>query len=190
MRCFCWIPFMAKIAVLGSGTGSNFQALVEEFGDEIVLVISDQPGAGILEKAKAFGIPTAVEVGGADLSARILKRLGGVDLICLAGYMRLVKEPLLSAFPNRILNIHPSLLPKYPGKAAWEQALADQAEVTGCTVHYVDAGIDTGEVILQEKVAVLIDDTATALHARIQIAEHRVYPQAVKWVLKKMSGRV
>ncbi|MDB4428599.1 phosphoribosylglycinamide formyltransferase [Akkermansiaceae bacterium] len=190
VRCFCWIPFMAKIAVLGSGTGSNFQALVEEFGDEIVLVISDQPGAGILEKAKAFGIPTAVEVGGADLSARILKRLGGVDLICLAGYMRLVKEPLLSAFPNRILNIHPSLLPKYPGKAAWEQALADQAEVTGCTVHYVDAGIDTGEVILQEKVEVLIDDTATTLHARIQIAEHRVYPQAVKRVLKKMSGRV
>ncbi len=181
---------MAKIAVLGSGTGSNFQALVEEFGDEIVLVISDQPGAGILEKAKAFGIPTVVEVGGADLSARILKRLGGVDLICLAGYMRLVKEPLLSAFPNRILNIHPSLLPKYPGKAAWEQALADQAEVTGCTVHYVDAGIDTGEVILQEKVAVLIDDTATTLHTRIQIAEHRVYPQAVKRVLKKMSGRV
>jgi len=181
---------MAKIVVLGSGAGSNFQALVEEFGDEIVLVISDQPGAGILEKAKAFGIPTAVEVGGADLSARILKRLGGVDLICLAGYMRLVKEPLLSAFPNRILNIHPSLLPKYPGKAAWEQALADQAEVTGCTVHYVDAGIDTGEVILQEKVEVLIDDTATTLHARIQVAEHRVYPQAVKRVLKKMSGRV
>ncbi|MEO1831982.1 MAG: formyltransferase family protein, partial [Akkermansiaceae bacterium] len=78
---------MAKIAVLGSGTGSNFQALMEEFGDEIVLVISDQPGAGILEKAKGFGIPTAVEEGGADLSARILKRLGGIDLICLAGYM-------------------------------------------------------------------------------------------------------
>lgn len=180
---------MAKIAVLGSGTGSNFQALMEEFGDEIVLVISDQPGAGILEKAKGFGIPTAVEEGGADLSARILKRLGGIDLICLAGYMRLVKEPLLSAFPNRILNIHPSLLPKYPGKSAWEQALADQAEVTGCTVHYVDAGIDTGEVILQEKVAILRDDTATTLHARIQIAEHRVYPEAVKRVLKKMSGR-
>ncbi len=181
---------MAKIAVLGSGAGSNFQALSEEFGDEIVLVISDQPGAGILERAKAFGIPTALEADGPDLSARILKRLGGIDLICLAGYMRFVKEPLLSAFPNRILNIHPSLLPKYPGKAAWEQALSDKAEVTGCTVHYVDAGIDTGEVILQEKVEVLNDDTATSLHARIQIAEHRVYPEAVKRVLKKMSGRV
>jgi phosphoribosylglycinamide formyltransferase 1 len=189
MRHFCWILGMPKIAVLGSGTGSNFQALREEFGDKIVLVISDQPGAGILERAKAFGIPTALEADGPDLSARILKRLSGIDLICLAGYMRFVKEPLLSAFPNRILNIHPSLLPKYPGKAAWEQALSDKAEVTGCTVHYVDAGIDTGEVILQEKVAVLNDDTATTLHARIQIAEHRVYPEAVKRVLKKMSGR-
>ena len=96
---------MAKIAVLGSGTGSNFQALLEEFADEIVLVISDQPGAGILEKAKVAGIPTALEEGGPGLSARILKRLGGIDLICLAGYMRLVKDPLLSAFPNRILNV-------------------------------------------------------------------------------------
>ena len=179
---------MAKIAVLGSGTGSNFQALMKEFGDEIVLVISDQPGAGILEKAKAFGIPTAVEEGGIDLSLRILNRLGGIDLICLAGFMRLVKDPLLSAFPNRILNIHPSLLPMYPGRAAWEQALADKVEVTGCTVHYVDAGIDTGEVILQEKVVILIDDTAETLHARIQIAEHRTYPEAVRLALKKMSG--
>ena len=179
---------MAKIAVLGSGTGSNFQALLEEFADEIVLVISDQPGAGILEKAKAAGIPTALEEGGLGLSARILKRLGGIDLICLAGYMRLVKDPLLSAFPNRILNIHPSLLPMYPGKAAWEQVLADKAEVTGCTVHYVDAGIDTGEVILQEKVAILMNDTAETLHARIQIAEHRIYPEAVRLVLKKMTG--
>lgn len=178
---------MAKIAVLGSGTGSNFQALLGEFGDEIALVVSDQPGAGILGKAEASGIPTLVEEGGPDLSTRILKRLAGIDLICLAGFMRLVKDPLLSAFPNRILNIHPSLLPKYPGKAAWEQALVDEAKITGCTVHYVDAGIDTGEVIMQEKVAILLDDTVETLHARIQLAEHRIYPEAVRLVLEKIS---
>lgn len=181
---------MAKIAVLGSGTGSNFQVLLEEFGGEIELVVSDQPEAGILEKAQAAGIPTVVEKGGPDLSARILKHLENIDLICLAGFMRIVKEPILSAFADRILNIHPSLLPKYPGKAAWEQALADGAEVTGCTVHYVDAGIDTGEVILQEEVPILPGDTAESLHARIQLAEHRVLPEAVKLVLGKIRDEV
>ena len=188
MRHFCWILGMPKIAVLGSGTGSNFQALLGEFGDEIALVVSDQPDAGILGKAEAAGISTVVEEGGHDLSARILKHLEGIDLICLAGFMRLVKDPLLSAFPNLILNIHPSLLPKYPGKAAWEQALADKAEMTGCTVHYVDAGVDTGEVIMQEEVAILSDDTSETLHARIQLAEHRIYPEAVRLVLGKIRG--
>jgi phosphoribosylglycinamide formyltransferase-1 len=188
MRHFCWILGMPKIAVLGSGTGSNFQALLGEFGDEIALVVSDQPDAGILGKAEAAGISTVVEEGGHDLSARILKHLEGIDLICLAGFMRLVKDPLLSAFPNLILNIHPSLLPKYPGKAAWEQALADEAEMTGCTVHYVDAGVDTGEVIMQEEVAILSDDTSETLHARIQLAEHRIYPEAVRLVLGKIRG--
>ena len=102
--------------------------------------------------------------------------------------MRLVKEPLLGAFPDRILNIHPSLLPRYPGLFAWEQAVADGATDSGCTVHYVDAGIDTGDIILQAKVPVLPDDTAETLHARIQIEEHRIYPEAVRQVLASLGN--
>ncbi|MEN8774017.1 MAG: phosphoribosylglycinamide formyltransferase [Akkermansiaceae bacterium] len=185
---FCCISTVAKIAVLGSGAGSNFQALLAELGNDIVLVVSDQPDAGILKKAKASGIPAVVEKPGLDLSARILKRLEGIDLVCLAGFMRLVKEPLLSSFPNRILNIHPSLLPKYPGKLAWEQALADGAERTGCTVHFVDAGMDTGEVILRAEVPILQEDTPKSLHTRIQLEEYRIYPKAVKMVLERIRG--
>lgn len=179
---------MASIAVLGSGTGSNFQALYEELGEEIVLVISDQPGAGILEKAERAGIPTIVEKGGVGLCERILGHLDGVDLVCLAGFMRLVKEPLLGSFAGRILNIHPSLLPKYPGLDAWVQAVADGATESGCTVHYVDAGMDTGEVILQAQVPVLPDDTPESLHARIQVEEHRIYPLAVKRCLAAIKN--
>jgi len=178
---------VARIAVLGSGAGSNFQALLEKLGGQISLVVSDQPDAGILKKAKAAGLQTVVEEGGPDLSARILSHLDGIDLICLAGFMRLVKEPLLGAFPRRILNIHPSLLPKYPGKAAWEQALVDGAGKTGCTVHFVDAGMDTGEVILQAEVPVLSGDNAGNLHERIQQAEHRIYPEAVRLVLERLK---
>ncbi|MGC6467006.1 MAG: phosphoribosylglycinamide formyltransferase [Akkermansiaceae bacterium] len=179
---------MQKIAVFGSGTGSNFVALHEAFGSQIELVISDQEGAGILEKAGQLGIRTVFEKGGRDLCERILEHLEGIDLICLAGFMRLIKEPLLGAFPGRILNIHPSLLPAYPGLFAWEQAVDDGAAESGCTVHYVDAGMDTGEVILQARVPVLPDDTAQTLHARIQIEEHRIYPEAVRMVLKKLEG--
>ena len=176
---------MKRIAVLGSGTGSNFQALLEaeDLGGEIVLVISDQEGAGILDKAESSGIAHCVVKGGKDLCERILNQLEGIDLVCLAGFMRIVKEPLLSAFHNRVLNIHPSLLPKYPGKDAWVQAIENGATESGCTVHYVDAGVDTGEVILQAKVPVLPDDTPASLHARIQVEEHRIYPEAVRSVL-------
>ncbi len=178
---------MKKMAVLGSGSGTNFDALLREFGGQIVLVISDREGSGILEKARKAGIRAVFEKGGSDLSERILKQLEGVDLVCLAGFMRLVKEPLLSAYEGRILNIHPSLLPLYPGKEAWKQALADGASETGCTVHFVDAGMDTGEVLLQERVPILESDTPESLHARIQDAEHRIYPEAVMQVLGSAS---
>jgi phosphoribosylglycinamide formyltransferase-1 len=102
-----------------------------------------------------------------------------VDLVCLAGFMRMIKSPFLDAFPGRIINIHPSLLPAFPGLEAWKQALDAGVAETGCTVHYVDAGMDSGEIILQAAVPVLPDDTATILHARIQQQEHRIYPQAV-----------
>lgn len=178
---------MARIAVLGSGTGSNFDALLRTFGKEIVLVLSDRPEAGILLKAKDAGITAVIEEGGPDLSGRILSHLDGIDLVCLAGFMRLVKEPLLSAFPRRILNIHPSLLPKYPGKVAWEQALDDGATESGCTVHFVDAGMDTGEVIMQARVPVKPDDSPATLHRRIQVEEHHIYPLAVRMVLEKLT---
>lgn len=176
-----------KIAVFGSGAGSNFAALHEAFGSRIVLVVSDREDAGILEKAKKLGIRTVFEKGGRDLCVRIAGHLEGIDLICLAGFMQLVKEPLLGAFPHRILNIHPSLLPKYPGLCAWEQAVADGAKESGCTVHFVDSGVDTGEVILQATVPVLPGDTAVTLHARIQCEEHRIYPEAVRLVLASLA---
>lgn len=176
-----------KIAVLGSGAGSNFEALQEsilggKLEAEIILVISDREGAGILEKAERFGIPAVFESGGKDFSARVADKLvaKNVQIVCLAGLMRLIKEPLLEAFPNRILNIHPSLLPCYPGKEAWKQALDDGARETGCTVHLVDTGMDTGEVILQKRLAILEDDTPEALHARIQEMEHQAYPEALR----------
>ena len=177
-----------KIAVFGSGTGSNFAALHEAFGPRIILVVSDHEDAGIIVKAKSLGIRTVFEKGGRDLCERIISHLEGIDLICLAGFMRLVKEPLLGSFPHRILNIHPSLLPEYPGLFAWEQAVEDGATESGCTVHYVDEGMDTGKVILQAKVPVLPGDTAGTLHARIQIEEHRIYPEAVRLVLASLEG--
>ena len=109
----------------------------------------------------------------------------GVELVVLAGYMRLVKQPLLEAFPHRIINIHPALLPKFPGLESWKQALAAGESKTGCTVHYVDAGMDTGEIIAQSEVPVLPNDTAESLHARIQVAEHQLYPD----VLRQWSKR-
>jgi phosphoribosylglycinamide formyltransferase-1 len=185
-----------KLGVLGSGSGSNMQAILDAIEDgsldaEIVLVMSDHPDAYILERARKAGIAAEVidcrgyKTKFPDESqsavAEKLKSLG-VDMVCLAGFMRLVKQPMLDVFPDRILNIHPSLLPAYPGLMAWKQAVDDGASESGCTVHYVDAGMDTGPVILQARVPVLPDDTADSLHQRIQIEEHRLYPEAIRKV--------
>jgi phosphoribosylglycinamide formyltransferase-1 len=110
--------------------------------------------------------------------AKILQD-AGVELVILAGFMRVLKSPMLEAFPRRILNIHPSLLPKFPGLEAWKQALAAGEKVTGCTVHYVDEKIDHGDVIAQREVPILPNDTPESLHARIQIAEHELYPEVI-----------
>lgn len=182
-----------KLGVLGSGSGSNMQAIMDaiEAGDlnaEIVLVMSDFPDAYILERARKAGLRAEViDCGGfktkfSDESQRAVGGLlkeAGVDIVCLAGFMRLVKKPLLEIYPNRIINIHPSLLPAYPGLMAWKQAVEDGASESGCTVHYVDAGMDTGPVILQAKVPVLAHDTAVSLHERIQVQEHSLYPRAI-----------
>lgn len=182
------------LGILGSGSGSNMQAILDAIAAgsldaRIALVLSDNPDAFILERARKHGIPTAViDCRGfktkfpeeAQRETADALKAAGVELVCLAGFLRLVKQPLLDAFPNRILNIHPALLPAFPGLEAWKQALAAGVSETGCTVHYVDAGMDTGPVILQEAVPVLADDTAESLHARIQVVEHRLYPEAVR----------
>jgi phosphoribosylglycinamide formyltransferase-1 len=181
------------LGILGSGSGSNMQAILDAIDAgtldaRISLVLSDNPDAFILERAAKRGIETAhIDCRGfktrfpeeAQQETADLLKAAGVELVCLAGFLRLVKRPLLDAFPGRILNIHPALLPAFPGLESWKQALDAGVSESGCTVHYVDEGMDTGPVILQEKVPVLPDDTAESLHARIQVVEHRLYPAAI-----------
>lgn len=183
-----------RLGILGSGKGSNFRAILSaiqagELDAEVVLVMSDVPGAGILTFAKEAGLPhhtliepkykTKLSPEVEQEAVRLLQE-AQVDLVVLAGYMRMVKAPLLEAFPRRMINIHPSLLPKFPGLEAWKQALDAGETKTGCTVHYVDDGMDTGEIIAQAEVPILPDDTAATVHARIQIEEHRLYPDVVR----------
>lgn len=184
------------LGILGSGSGSNMQAILDAIDSgaldaRIALVLTDNPDAYILERAQKRGIPTGIidcrgfktkfpEEAQQETADRL--REAGVELVCLAGFLRLVKRPLLDAFPERIINIHPSLLPAFPGLESWKQALNAGATETGCTVHFVDDGMDTGPVIVQERVSVLPDDTPTTLHARIQEVEHRLYPEAVRRV--------
>ena len=172
------------------------QAILDAIADgslnaRIALVLSDNPGAFILERAKQHGIATGVidchglktkfpEQAQVETARRL--QAAGVELVCLAGFLRLVKRPLLDAFPNRILNIHPALLPAFPGLESWKQALDAGAKEAGCTVHFVDEGMDTGPIILQESVPILSADTAEVLHARIQVVEHRLYPAAIREV--------
>lgn len=182
-----------KIGVLGSGKGSNFQAIQEainrgELQAETRIVLSDVKDSGILKLARGYCVnalhvppgkfKTKMEPEIESQVAELLK-YKGVELLVLAGYMRMIKQPLLDAFPGKIINIHPSLLPKYPGIEAWKQALAAGEKVTGCTVHYVDAGMDTGEIIAQSEVPIERGDTDKTLHARIQEAEHKLYPEVV-----------
>lgn len=182
-----------KVAVLGSGKGSNFRAILNaamagQLKIRPVLAISDNAEAGLLSLAENLGVATRVvheEKYRTRLSEEIERQLvdelraSGAELVVLAGWMRMVKAPLLEAFPRRIVNIHPSLLPAFPGLEAWKQALAAGVEKTGCTVHFVDAGMDTGEILAQSEVPVLPGDTPETLHARIQEAEHRLYPEVI-----------
>ena len=182
-----------KIAVLGSGKGSNFRAILSAIMEghlrvTPVLAASDVADAGILTLADNLGIPTTViheSKFATRLSEEVESKLveelqeSGAELIVLAGYMRLVKAPLLEAFPRRIINIHPSLLPSFPGLEAWRQALIAGVKITGCTVHFVDSGMDTGEIIAQSEVSILPGDTPETLHARIQEAEHELYPEVL-----------
>jgi len=183
-----------RIGILGSGKGSNCRAILEGIRDGSLyadprLVISDVADAGILEIAREFSVPneyippgnyrTVLEPKAEETLVQKLRE-AAVEWVVLAGFMRILKTPTLTAFPHRILNIHPSLLPKYPGLEAWKQALAAGESVTGCTVHYVDAGVDSGEIIAQREVPILPNDTAAALHARIQVGERELYPEVLK----------
>ena len=182
------------IGVLGSGSGSNMQSLLDAIAAgrldaTISCVISDVPDARILERARNHQVPGfyldpapfRTKLDGAA-EARYIETLRshGVDTVVLAGFMRMVKPGLLQAFPNRVLNIHPALLPSFPGVHAWEQALNHGAKVAGCTVHFVDAGMDSGPIIVQRAVPVLSTDTPATLHARIQDQEHQAYPEALQ----------
>ena len=188
-----------KIGVLGSGSGTNMQSIQDaidrgELDARIVCVIADVPDAKILDRARKHGIPadyldpapwkTKLEGPAEDRYIEHLKA-HGAEVVALAGFMRIVKPKLLAAFPMRVLNIHPALLPAFPGVHSWTQALDYGCKVAGVTVHFVDAGTDSGPIIVQKCVPVLEDDTPETLHARIQVQEHLAFPEA----LRLLAGR-
>jgi phosphoribosylglycinamide formyltransferase-1 len=189
------------LGILGSGKGTNCRAILESIRSgalaaEVRVVISDVFDAPILDIAREFSIPNAYLPPGrfqtrlepqAEVELVRMLRDAGVELVILAGFMRVLKAPMLDAFPHRILNIHPSLLPRFPGLDAWKQALAAGEKVTGCTVHYVDEKIDHGDIIAQREVTILPNDTAESLHARIQITEHELYPAVISEMCQKLS---
>jgi len=184
---------LLALGILGSGKGTNCRAILERIRSGVLpaearVVISDVLDAPILDIAREFSIPNAYLPPGrfrtrlepqAEMELVRMLRDAGAELVILAGFMRVLKSPMLKAFPRRILNIHPALLPKFPGLEAWKQALAAGEKVTGCTVHYVDEEIDHGDIIAQREVPILPNDTPETLHARIQIAEHELYPAAI-----------
>jgi len=196
---------MTRIGTLASGRGSNFNALVDAWkkgsipGAEFVVLISDKPGTGALDVARGFGVET-VTLSPKDFPSREAQeeaviaalRDRKVDLVCLAGYMRILGPKFIGAFPGRILNIHPALLPSFPGLHGQKQAVEYGVKVSGATVHFVDAGCDTGPVIIQAAIPVLDDDSEETLAARILKEEHRIYPEAVRLFCRgrlKVSGR-
>jgi phosphoribosylglycinamide formyltransferase 1 len=182
-----------RLGILGSGKGSNAAAIADacasgEIPAEVGLVVSDVPNAGILEQARSRGLAASHIAPGkfrtkldetAEAAFVQALRAAAVDLVVLAGFMRILQGEFLRTFANRVVNIHPALLPAFPGLEAWKQALDYGVKVTGVTVHFVDQGIDTGSIIAQETVPILPGDTAATLHARIQEMERKIYPAAI-----------
>ena len=195
-----------KLGVLGSGAGSNMQSIVDaiekgELDAEIKLVLADVADAKILDRAKKHHIPcefldcspwkTKLADAAEDNCIAKLKA-AGCDTVVLAGFMRIVKPKLLAAFPNRVINIHPAILPAFPGIHSWTQALDYGCKVAGVTVHFVDAGTDSGPILVQKAVPILEDDTPESLHARIQVQEHIAYPEALRIIASgnyRIEGR-
>jgi phosphoribosylglycinamide formyltransferase 1 len=186
---------MSKInaAVFASGTGSNFEAIMEagDLSCDIVLLICDKPGATVIQKAEKYQIPTFVfspkdYVSKEEYEKDLVKKLkeANISWVFLAGYMRIVGSTLLQAFEGRIINIHPSLLPDYPGKDAIGQAYLAGVKTTGVTVHFIDAGIDTGPIIAQEIVEVQENETLESLEEKIHHVEHQLYPKVIREIVK------
>ncbi len=188
-----------RLGVLASGGGTNLQAIIDRCQDarfpaEIAIVIANNPDAGALERARRAGIP-AVCINHRDFAGRETfdaalvdaLREAGVELLVLAGFMRILTRVLLEAFPLKIINIHPALLPAFPGLHVQQQAIDYGARFSGCTVHFVDGGVDTGPIIIQAVVPVHADDNADTLATRILAEEHRIYPRAIELIAE---GRV
>jgi phosphoribosylglycinamide formyltransferase-1 len=194
---------LKRIGVLASGRGSNLQALLDAstagaFPGRVAVVVSNVAGAPALDRARAAGVPThfVSHVGRPredfDREVAVLLHEQQVDLVCLAGFLRVLSPAFLREFPHHVVNVHPSLLPAFPGLEAQRQALDYGARVSGATVHLVDEGLDSGPVILQEAVPVLPGDSVESLSARILEAEHRLYPRAVRLLLEgdyRLEGR-
>jgi phosphoribosylglycinamide formyltransferase-1 len=193
-----------SLGVLASGRGSNFQAIIDEIEDgrldaEVKLLIVDTPDAYAVERARKHSIEYLYLNPGEfsakdDFFLRIANELGsrGVNLVVLAGFMRIVRKPLLDAFPGRVMNIHPALLPAFPGLHGQKQAVDYGVKISGCTVHFVDEGMDTGPVIIQAALSVFPDDTEETLSGRILKLEHKIFPEAIRLFSEgrlRMEGR-
>ena len=193
-----------RLGVLASGGGTNLQAIIDRCQDgnfpaEIAVVIANNPGAGALDRSRQAGIPTRCInhrdfAGREEFDTALVAALqeSGVELVVLAGFMRIITSVLLAAFPLKIINIHPALLPAFPGLHVQQQAIDYGARFSGCTVHFVDGGVDTGPIIIQAVVPILPGDTADTLAGRILIQEHQIYPRAIQLLAEgrvRVAGR-
>ncbi|MBI4125314.1 MAG: phosphoribosylglycinamide formyltransferase [Deltaproteobacteria bacterium] len=188
-----------SLGVLVSGNGTNLQAIIDaceqnQMDATVAVVISNNPEARALQRAKKRNIPHAAVANGPDGERNVLALLKKhrVELVCLAGFMKILSPAFLKEFPNRVINIHPALLPAFPGLNAVAQALRHGVKISGATVHFVDVGCDTGPIILQSAVPVYDDDTEASLHERILKEEHKIYPQAIRLIATeslKIEGR-
>ncbi|MDT8862466.1 phosphoribosylglycinamide formyltransferase [Alkalihalobacillus sp. MEB130] len=188
---------MAKVAIFASGSGTNAEAIMRAaqsnvLDAEVALIVTDKPKAKVIERAHAFDVPCFIAdpktyETKACFEQAIIDELGKreVTFVVLAGYMRLVGPTLLSAYEGRIVNIHPSLLPSFPGLDAIGQAFKAKVKVTGVTIHYVDAGMDTGEIIAQEPVRINEDDTVDSLQKKVQEVEHKLYPETIQTIIDR-----
>lgn len=188
-----------RLAVFASGSGSNFEAIVQavkigKVDAEVTLLVCDRPDALVLKRAETLGIPSVAFIpksfeSKAAYEQEVLDHLkaASVDLVILAGYMRIVGNTLLKAYPNKLMNIHPSLLPNYPGKQGIKDAFEDGATETGVTVHLVDEGIDTGPILAQKTIRVESDDTIESLEKKIHAVEHALFPEVIQTYIKKLQ---